>query len=122
LQADIGEVEFESASFDGVIAYDSIWHVPRQEHSRIFNRIRRWLVDGGAALLTLAAAEGDGELFSELMRAPVFYDARPESTTLQMLRDAGFSILGHHLKPVSEARPTRGHLIVLAKATEGYVA
>jgi cyclopropane fatty-acyl-phospholipid synthase-like methyltransferase len=116
LQADIAEVEFESASFDGVIAYDSIWHVPRQEHSPIFERIREWLVVGGAALFTLAAAKGEGELFTELIGVPVFYDSRPEAASLQMLGAAGFSIVGHDLKPVSGARPAEGHLIVLAKA------
>jgi hypothetical protein len=90
--------------------------VPREEHARIFDRTRAWLVAGGAALFTLAAAEGDGELFTELLGVPVFYDAHPEGASLQMLQAAGFSIVGHHFKPVSAARPTEGHLIVLAKA------
>ena len=115
VHADIGDVHFADESFDGVIAYDSLWHLPRDEHSRVFDGIRRWLVGSGSALLTLAAAEG--ELFTELMGAPVFYDAWPEATSLRMLRAAGFSVIGHHLKPVDEARATEGHLIVLAKAT-----
>jgi hypothetical protein len=80
----------------------------------VFDGIRRWLVGGGAALLTLAAA--DGELFTELMGAAVFYDAWPETTSLGMLRAAGFSIVAHHFKAVEDTR-TDGHLIVLAAAT-----
>ena len=114
VQADIGEVDFAAQSFNGVIAYDSLWHLPRDEHSRVFDGIRGWLVGGGAALLTLAAA--DGELFTELMGAAVFYDAWPETTSLGMLRAAGFSIVTHHFKAVEDTR-TDGHLIVLAAAT-----
>lgn len=117
IRADLAEVEFVSGSFNGAIAFDSIWHVPRQEHSTVFASMRRWIIDGGMALLTLAAApEGDGELFTELLGARIYYDALPEAESLQLLRTAGFSIVDHHLAPVSEADPSRGHLIILARA------
>jgi cyclopropane fatty-acyl-phospholipid synthase-like methyltransferase len=89
--ADIGELEFAPGSFTGIIAYDSLWHLPRHEHQRVFDGMREWLVPGGAALLTVAAAH-EGELFTELMEAPVFYDAWPETSTLAMVEAAGFSI------------------------------
>jgi SAM-dependent methyltransferase len=111
--ADIGDVDFAEGSFAGIIAYDSLWHLPRHEHRRVFEGMRKWLVRGVAALLTVAAA--DGELFTELMGAPVFYDAWPEATSLTLLRTAGFSIVGRDFQPVGNGR-SDGHLIVLAMA------
>jgi SAM-dependent methyltransferase len=117
VRADLTEVGFAPGAFDGAIAFDSLWHVPGQEHARIFRRLRTWLVDGGVALFTLAAApDGSGELFTDLMGAPIYYDARPVAGSLSLLRRAGFTIIDHHLQPVSEARPASGHLIVLARA------
>lgn len=108
-QADLTELGFEPGSFEGVIAYDSIWHVPREEHRRVFETIRAWLVPGGEALLTVGAVDGDRtELFTELNGAPIFYDAWPEDVSLGMLRDAGLSILVHDVRD--------GHLVVLTVA------
>lgn len=116
LQADLTEIKFEAGSFDGVIAFDSIWHVPRPEHARVFKRIREWLAPGGVALLTLGATDdGENELFTELLGAPMYYDAVPEAMSLKMLADTGFSVVGHHLKPIVESRPKTGHLIILVK-------
>ena len=113
IRADIGTVEFAAQSFAGVLAYDSLWHLPRNEHQDVFRSIRRWLVSGGTALLTVAV--GDGELFTELMGAPVFYDAWPETTTQRMLQTAGLTIVGHDFQPVESGR-AEGHLIVLVSA------
>ena len=110
--ADIGDVAFTAGSFAGIIAYDSLWHVPRDEHQRVFEGMHTWLVHGGAALLTVAAA--DGELFTELMGAPVFYDAWPEATSVAMLQKAGFHIVGRDFQPVEGK--SDGHVIVLATA------
>jgi cyclopropane fatty-acyl-phospholipid synthase-like methyltransferase len=117
LEQDMAEVDFERAFFDGVVSYDAIWHIPRQEHATLFARIRRWLVDGAPALLTLAAADTvtpeDRGSFTDLLGAPTFYDAWPVEVSLELLRAAGFTILDSHCHPI----PTRGHLIVLARAT-----
>jgi SAM-dependent methyltransferase len=111
LQGDLAEIEFAPASFDGVIAYDSIWHLPRAEHQRVFAGICRWLVPGGAALFTLGApdvADGEG-LFTELMGAPIFYDAWPRMVSLQMLDAAGLTVLAQHQPPADHS------LIVLVR-------
>jgi cyclopropane fatty-acyl-phospholipid synthase-like methyltransferase len=111
--ADIGDLGFAEGSFAGIIAYDSLWHLPRHEHQRVFEGMRKWLMRGGAALLTVAV--GNGELLTELLGAPVFYDAWPEATSLTMLQTAGFSIAGRDFQPVADGR-SDGHLIVLAMA------
>jgi len=118
IERDMGDVDFDLASFDGVISYDAIWHLPRQEHASIFARMRRWLTDGAPALLTLGADAGVNEntsgLFTELLGAPTFYDAWPIDVSLELLRTAGFTVVDHHCHP----GPTDGHLIVLARAMD----
>jgi len=117
VRADLAEVEFAPAAFDAAIAFDSIWHVPRQEHARVFARLRTWLGERASFLLTLAAAsETEGEIFTDLIGAPIYYDAQPKAQSLHLLRASGFRIVDHHLEPVSDARPSTGHLIILAEA------
>jgi len=65
--ADLAAVDFAPASFQGVVAYDSIWHVPREEHAALLSRLASWLAPDGVALLTLGVTEGtEHELLTQL--------------------------------------------------------
>jgi len=63
VEADLAEVAFAPGSFDGVISFDAIWNVPREEHGQVFARMREWLAPGGDVLWTIddfADADNDG--------------------------------------------------------------
>ena len=51
---DVMSVEFDEESFDAVVAFYSIFHLPREEHRGLFERIYRWLRPGGYFLCTLS--------------------------------------------------------------------
>jgi hypothetical protein len=93
--------------------------VPRQEHAAIFARARRWLADGGIALLTMAEipadefVDGPG-LFTQLEGAPIFYDAHCADVPQALIAAAGFDIIDCY-RPSSEDDWT-GVLTVLARA------
>jgi cyclopropane fatty-acyl-phospholipid synthase-like methyltransferase len=116
LEGEMTEVEFADGSFDGLVAVHSMWNVPRQEHAALFARARRWLVDGGVALLTLGAipSDDDAELFTDLLGVPTYYDARTADASLQLLTDAGFTIEDYHRPDLRGV--IGGVLIVLARA------
>src|SRR3954470_1318953 len=42
-------------SFDGVIAYDSLWHLPREDHGPVLARIRQWVTEEAPLLLSVGA-------------------------------------------------------------------
>jgi cyclopropane fatty-acyl-phospholipid synthase-like methyltransferase len=96
VQGDLAEVEFAPASFDGVIAYDCLWHVPREEHGSIFAAIRRWVVDGAPLLISVAAIDDKDprEPDATLCGAPIYYSGWPRATTMALLAAARFEIVG----------------------------
>lgn len=51
---DIMSVDFAKDSFDAVICYYSIFHLPREEHAELFAKIAKWLKPGGYLLATLS--------------------------------------------------------------------
>jgi SAM-dependent methyltransferase len=118
IQADSCEVDLPASAFDAVLAYDSIFHVPREQHAALFARVARWLVEGGVALLTFGYAPDNpgGELYTEHLGAPTFYSASPIGVSLEYLRDAGLFLLDHDV----EANPSSssvegGHVIALVR-------
>ena len=120
VEADMAEVAFADGAFDGIWSLHAIWNLPRQEHAALFVRARRWLADGGVALLTMAAVapaqfvDGPG-LFTDLLGTPTFYDAWPATTSLALLREAGFEIVDYDAPP--RVDPLDGVLFVLLRAT-----
>ncbi|HKC50272.1 MAG TPA: class I SAM-dependent methyltransferase, partial [Myxococcota bacterium] len=53
LLGDAMSVEFPAASFDAVVSFYAVFHLPREEHEALFRRIERWLVPGGYLAATV---------------------------------------------------------------------
>jgi cyclopropane fatty-acyl-phospholipid synthase-like methyltransferase len=93
VKADMTGLSFEPESFDAVVAFHSIIHVPRAEHPALLAKIQRWLRPGGAFLATwaLGAWEGEDEDW-EGWGAPMRWSHYDGETSLALLRDVGFEV------------------------------
>ena len=88
IRADLREVDFPAASFDGVCALYSIAHVPREDHARLFASVRRWLRPGGAFLASL----GSGDLpawMGDWLGVPMFFSSHSATENQRLLDEAG---------------------------------
>ena len=93
LRADMTEVVFGPESFDAVVAFHSIIHVPRTEHSALLKRIHRWLKPAGALLATMTITDYEGRDEDwEGWGAPMAWSHYDSKTNVAMLREAGFEI------------------------------
>jgi len=103
VKADMTGLTFEPESFDAIVAFHSIIHVPRAEQPTLLQEIQRWLRPGGAFFATwaLGAWEGEEEDW-EGWGAPMRWSHHDGETSLALLRDAGFAL------ERAEARTTRG--------------
>ena len=93
IKADLAEVAFAPASFDAVVAFHSIIHVPREEQPSLVGRIHDWLRPGGGFLATWAtdAWEGDDPDWEGWGASMWWSHYGPEQSTA-MLRTAGLVI------------------------------
>jgi SAM-dependent methyltransferase len=87
------EVVFGPESFDAVVAFHSIIHVPRTEHPTLLESIHRWLGPGGALLATMTVRDYEGcEDDWEGWGAPMVWSHYDSNANVAMLREAGFEI------------------------------
>jgi cyclopropane fatty-acyl-phospholipid synthase-like methyltransferase len=119
LQADMTTCAFPEGSFDAVVSFFAIFHVPREEHAALFERVGGWLKPGGYFLATLAldneAAYTEGDYFGQEMHWSNFGIEEYE----RLLVEIGFEVLDSWLledDPTTTENPER-HPIVLARRT-----
>ncbi len=77
--------------FDAIVAWDSLFHLPREDHHALFRRIAAWLRPGGRLLLSLGGSASRG--FTSLMHGETFFYSGPEpDRALELLREPGLRI------------------------------
>jgi len=114
-QADLVALPFADRSFDGLVSYYAVIHVPRSEHQVVFDEFRRVLRPDGVALLCLGArdlpADDDTESW---LGTHMFWSHFDAETNLEMLRASRFDIIRHELveDPMDHGR----HLFALVAA------
>ncbi len=114
LQADLGAISFPPASFDAVVSFYTLEHLPREEHAAIFSRLATWLKSGGYLLLGTEAADSAGSVGTWL-GAPMFFSSYDPVTVQQLIRDAGMVILETAMERQTEQGQEITYLWVLAR-------
>lgn len=92
LRGDAGSVDFPDASFDAVISFYTLEHLPRAEHETVLARIHRWLRPGGYLLISIEAGDLDN-VMGEWLGVPMFLSCFDPDTMRQMVTGLGFVIL-----------------------------
>jgi len=76
--------------FDGIIAFDSFFHFPKERQSEIYTRVSAWMKDGAYLLFTHGGADSeiDGTMFGEKF----YYSALDVCRVHELLIESGFAI------------------------------
>src|SRR5262249_49329853 len=103
--ADVNELEFEPESFDAVVAFYVLLHLPRADLRPLLDRLAAWLRPGGIFLAnTLVARDDEGEgVEDDWLGAPMFFSGSDPDADRQLVRDAGLALL--HDEIVSQYEP-----------------
>ena len=86
LHADLAAVTFPSATFDAVVSFYTLEHLPREEHAAIVQRINDWLKPGGFLLLATEANETPG-VVSTWLGVPMFFSSYDANTVLRLVEN-----------------------------------
>ena len=92
-RADIMSIQMPPASFDAVIAFYAVFHIPREEHPDLFRRIHRWLKPGGYLLCTLSHFSEEGYTEEDFFGVTMYWSNYSFSEYLEILAGAGFVLL-----------------------------
>ena len=82
-------------TFDGVVCWDALFHLPRERWAGVLRRIRGWLRPGGRLMLSSGGVvDPDGHGFTDTMFGEEFYyDSLPPDALLALLEATGFDVV-----------------------------
>jgi cyclopropane fatty-acyl-phospholipid synthase-like methyltransferase len=114
LHGDAGSVEFPPSSFDAVVSFYTLEHIPRQEHQIVLQRINNWLQVGGLLLISMEAGDYD-DVMGEWLGVPMFISCYDPETMKQMVNEAGLELLETAIETQLEGGKDIPFLWVLAQ-------
>ncbi len=91
IKKDMNRLDFAASSFDGLAAFYSIIHVPREKHPLLFENFHRMLKPDGIILVCMGPDEW--EAVDEYQGTEMFWSHYTPERSLQLVKDAGFQII-----------------------------
>ena len=120
LQSDVMTVDFSDASFDAVVSFYTIFHIPREEHEELFRRIRRWLKPGGYVLASVAAQEEDPYTEDDFFGVRMYWSNYGLAHYVELLKKLGYQLIEteviEHGYTDGRERPVERHPLIFARA------
>jgi cyclopropane fatty-acyl-phospholipid synthase-like methyltransferase len=101
VRADMGSLHFPPATFDAVVSFYAVFHLPREEQPALFGRIREWLRPSGYLLVSLGRTN-EPPYTEEFFGVEMYWSHYGTAQYRQMLLDAGFEL-------IEEATLTHGY-------------
>jgi cyclopropane fatty-acyl-phospholipid synthase-like methyltransferase len=93
LCADMAALDFANGTFDAVVAFYALTHVPREEHAGLLARIAGWLRPGGLLFATMGAGDSPDMVEPDWLGAPMFFSHFDAASNRTMVRRAGFELV-----------------------------
>jgi len=113
LCSDICELTFPPESFDAVVSFYAIIHMPLSEHPSLFASIARWLRPAGILLATIGFNEWTGidDAYLNVTGGKMAWSHADEATNVRWLQEAGLHVHWTRFVPEGDS----GHTLVLAR-------
>ena len=106
-------------TFGASLAWDSLFHLPRELHEPLVRRIAALLAPGGRLMIT-AGGSADQPAFTDTMfDAMFFYDSHAPEETVAMLERAGLRPLLVDVMNAPDGGRDKGRIAVIAEKDAG---
>jgi SAM-dependent methyltransferase len=96
--ADMRELCLE-ARFDGIIAWDSLFHLCPEDQRRMFPLLRQHL--SASATLLFTSGPAGGEVIGEYRGEPLYHGSLESAEYRELLQHNGFAIVSHVVKDMA---------------------
>jgi len=112
VKMDMRQLEFDADCFDGICAFYSLFHVPREEHLQVLIGFNRLLRQDG--ILLFSSGRGAWEGIEDFHGTRMFWSHPDREVTQQLVMDAGFAVI---MSEVQEHGGEKHYWVMAKKST-----
>jgi SAM-dependent methyltransferase len=116
IQGDMTAVDFPPGSFDAVVAFYSLTHLPRDEVPPLLARLRGWLRSGGTFIASMGADDDPGGIEADWLGVDMYFSHFGARRNRRLVKEAGFAIDSADIVVEPEDRHDARFLWVIAHA------
>ena len=114
IHRDLGALDFPDGSFDAIVSFYTLEHLPREQHGQVLERIHDWLRPGGLLLFSSEVGEMN-DVTGEWLGVPMFFSSFDPETLTGLVWEAGFEVLETHIETQLEQHSEVPYFWVLAQ-------
>ena len=85
-------MDFQASSFNAVVSFYALEHIPPGEHEVIIRRIYQWLKPQGLLLISMEAGDYE-DLYGEWLGVPMYMSCFDPETMNSVVQRSGFELL-----------------------------
>ncbi len=93
IESDLMAVSFPADSFDAVVAFFVLFHLPRDEQRNLLRRVHHWLVPGGFLLATISVSNEAPYKEDDFFGVPMYWTNFGHEEYIDLLHNFGFDVL-----------------------------
>jgi len=116
VKADLTTLDWPAATFDAVVAFYVLTHVPREAHAELLARIRRWLRPGGVFIASLGVEDDPGGIEADWLGVDMYFSHFSARINRRLVAASGLQIERADVVAEPEDRFGARFLWVLARA------
>ena len=114
--ADVANLPFQDSTFDAIVSFYAMIHIPREEHQQLIVNFHRILKPEGLAFLCMGAGDLPPET-AEYLGAKMFWSHYDRKTYLEILERSHFGVVWSDI--IADPTDSKSaHLFVLAEKLE----
>lgn len=98
---DMSLLSFNPNTFNGVVCFYTLFHLPRAEQKGMLERVHDWLKPGGMFVCNFAAVDEEA-IHGEFLGHGMFWSSFGVEANQAMLKDAGFEVVVEEVSGAAE--------------------
>lgn len=103
IHADMSLVDLPPGNFDGVCAFYSLNHLPRDELPTLLKSVASWLKPGGLLVASLGSGENPGSIETDwISGVPMYFAGYPAEENKKIVEKSGLKIVDARLETIHE--------------------
>ena len=106
---DMSEIDFPKNSFDAIVSFYAIFHIKREEHQNLFNKLFSILKPNSYLLVIMGESEWEG--IEEFHGVNMFWSHYGSEKNIEIIKQAGFKIIDKKIDNYDDKK----HSIILAQ-------